>query len=81
MSQQASAPQDVEEHKEVNTVWEIAKDIMYSKDYKHFSLKLFCWGMIWLFVAGSFGLELRTQAGFSYTGALLPLTQIGYSTI
>lgn len=37
--------------------------------------------MIWLFTAGSFGLELRTQAGFSYTGSLLPLTQLGYSTI
>ena len=81
MSEQTTTPPDVEAHKESNTIFEIAKDIMYSKDYKHFSLKLFCWGMIWLFVAGSFGLELRTQAGFSYTGALLPLTQIGYTTI
>jgi heme bearing subunit I of the terminal oxidase len=63
------------------SVWAIVKDIIYSKTPKHFALKLFCFGMIWLFVAGSFGLELRTQAGFSYTGALLPLTQIGYSTI
>ena len=81
MSEQTTTPPDVEAHKEPNTIFEIAKDIMYSRDYKHFSLKLFCWGMIWLFVAGSFGLELRTQAGFSYTGALLPLTQIGYTTI
>ena len=64
-----------------HTIAGIAKDILYSRDYKHFSLKLFCFGMIWLFTAGSFGLELRTQAGFSYTGALLPLTQLGYSTI
>src|SRR5487761_1557040 len=81
MSEQTTTPPDVEAQKEPNNIFEIAKDIMYSRDYKHFSLKLFCWGMIWLFVAGSFGLELRTQAGFSYTGALLPLTQIGYTTI
>lgn len=37
--------------------------------------------MLWLFVAGSFGLELRTQAGFSFTGSLLPLQELGYSTI
>ncbi len=63
------------------SAWEIVKDIFYSRDYKHFSLKLFCFGMFWLFIAGAFGLELRTQAGFSYTGALLPLQQLGYSTI
>jgi heme/copper-type cytochrome/quinol oxidase subunit 1 len=63
------------------TVFGILKDIIYSKTYKHFALKLFCFGMIWLFVAGSFGLELRTQAGFSFTGTLLPLEQLGYSTI
>ena len=68
-------------HDEPVSLWFIVKDIMYSKDYRHFSLKLFCWGMIWLFTAGSFGLELRTQAGFSYTGQLLPLAQLGYSTI
>lgn len=68
-------------HEEPVSLWFIVKDIMYSRDYKHFSLKLFCWGMIWLFTAGSFGLELRTQAGFSYTGQLLPLAQLGYSTI
>ena len=66
---------------ETPSIWFIFKDIMYSRDYRHFSLKLFCWGMIWLFTAGSFGLELRTQAGFSYTGQLLPLAQLGYSTI
>lgn len=37
--------------------------------------------MIWLFVAGSFGLVLRTQAGFSFSGNLLPLEQLGYTTI
>ncbi|MGH2639940.1 MAG: cbb3-type cytochrome c oxidase subunit I [Rhabdochlamydiaceae bacterium] len=63
------------------SVFAIFKDILYSKDYKHFSLKLFCFGMIWLFVAGSFGLELRTQAGFSFQGTLLPLEQLGYSTV
>jgi heme/copper-type cytochrome/quinol oxidase subunit 1 len=66
---------------EPSSIWFIFKDIMYSRDYRHFSLKLFCFGMIWLFVAGSFGLELRTQAGFSYTGQLLPLAQLGYTTI
>src|SRR5487761_953304 len=81
MSEQSSPTTDVETHKEPTSIWGFVKDIMYSKDYKHFSLKLFCFGMIWLFTAGSFGLELRTQAGFSYTGALLPLTQIGYTTI
>ena len=40
-----------------SSVFGILKDIIYSKDYKHFSLKLFCFGMLWLFVAGSFGLE------------------------
>jgi heme/copper-type cytochrome/quinol oxidase subunit 1 len=63
------------------SVFAILKDIVYSKDYKHFSLKLFCFGMLWLFVAGSFGLELRTQAGFSFQGNLLPLEQLGYSTV
>ncbi|MDA4130201.1 MAG: cbb3-type cytochrome c oxidase subunit I, partial [Thaumarchaeota archaeon] len=66
---------------EPTTIFGILKDIIYSKTYKHFALKLFCFGMIWLFVAGSFGLELRTQAGFSFTGTLLPLEQLGYSTI
>ena len=69
------------EHEGPESIGGILKDILYSRDYKHFSLKLFCFGMIWLFTAGSFGLELRTQAGFSYTGALLPLEQLGYSTI
>lgn len=81
MSQVASQTPEEGAHETPNKVFAIVKDIMYSRDYKHFSLKLFCWGMIWLFTAGSFGLELRTQAGFSYTGALLPLTQIGYTTI
>jgi heme/copper-type cytochrome/quinol oxidase subunit 1 len=63
------------------SVFNMIKGIMYSREYKHFSIKLFCFGFMWLFVAGSFGLELRTQAGFSYTGSLLPLTQLGYSTI
>ncbi len=69
------------EHEGPTTVFGIVKDIFYSKTYTHFSLKLFCFGMIWLFVAGSFGLELRTQAGFSFTGNLLPLEELGYSTI
>jgi heme/copper-type cytochrome/quinol oxidase subunit 1 len=68
-------------HEEPSSIMYIFKDIMYSRDYRHFSLKLFCWGMIWLFTAGSFGLELRTQAGFSYTGQLLPLAQLGYTTV
>jgi heme/copper-type cytochrome/quinol oxidase subunit 1 len=37
--------------------------------------------MIWLCVAGSFGLALRTQAGYSAAGTLLPLEELGYSTI
>src|SRR5579875_247360 len=87
MSQQ-SAPNPVlpsdrveEDHDGPKTVTRLIKDIMYSRDYKHFAIKLFCFGFMWLFVAGSFGLELRTQAGFSYTGTLLPLTQLGYSTV
>ena len=56
-------------------------DFVYSKEYKHFAFKLFCFGIMWLVVAGSFGLAIRTQAGFSYTGALLPLQALGYSTI
>jgi heme/copper-type cytochrome/quinol oxidase subunit 1 len=76
------ATQPSEEHQEgPTTIFGIVKDIFYSKSYTHFSLKLFCFGMIWLFVAGSFGLELRTQAGFSFTGTLLPLEELGYSTI
>ncbi|HXQ92122.1 MAG TPA: cbb3-type cytochrome c oxidase subunit I [Nitrososphaerales archaeon] len=75
-------PQEgMEDHSGPTTVFGILKDIIYSKSYKHFALKLFCFGMIWLFVAGSFGLELRTQAGFSFTGNLLPLEELGYSTI
>src|ERR1700730_6938020 len=66
---------------EPTSVFGILKDIIYSKTHKHFALKLFCFGMIWLFVAGSLGLECRTQAGFSFTGTLLPLEQLGYSTI
>jgi terminal oxidase heme-binding subunit I len=69
------------EHDPNPSVGRIIWNIIYSKDYKHFAMKLFCFGMIWLFVAGSFGLALRTQAGFSYTGALLPLGFLGYSTI
>jgi cytochrome c oxidase subunit I len=64
-----------------NRAVSIFKDILLSSDYKHFALKLFCFGMLWLFIAGSFGLELRTQAGFSFNGDLLPLQQLGYSTI
>jgi heme/copper-type cytochrome/quinol oxidase subunit 1 len=78
---ESQTPEPAEMHDEHMSVGAIIKDIMYSRDYKHFSIKLFCFGMIWLFTAGAFGLELRTQAGFSYTGALLPLTQLGYSTI
>lgn len=70
-----------EEHAPPTTIGGILWDIMYSRDYRHFALKLFCFGMIWLFVAGSFGLALRTQAGYSAAGTLLPLTQLGYSTI
>ena len=69
------------EHSGPTSIPGILWDILYSKTYKHFALKLFCFGMIWLFVAGSFGLELRTQAGFSFTGNLLPLEELGYSTI
>lgn len=69
------------DHKPPTSIPGILWDMLYSKDYRHFSLKLFCFGMIWLFVAGSFGLELRTQAGFSAAGTLLPLTQLGYSTV
>jgi terminal oxidase heme-binding subunit I len=79
--QQNMAGAESRVHEEPSSIAYIIKDIMYSRDYKHFSLKLFCWGMIWLFTAGSFGLELRTQAGFSYTGTLLPLAQLGYTTV
>ena len=71
--QNLTAPKRHTEPGAPTTVFGILKDIIYSKTYKHFALKLFCFGMIWLFVAGSFGLELRTQAGFSFTGTLLPL--------
>lgn len=67
--------------KQPTTILGILWDFIYSKTYKHFALKLFCFGMMWLVVAGSFGLAIRTQAGFSYTGALLPLQALGYSTI
>jgi heme/copper-type cytochrome/quinol oxidase subunit 1 len=60
---------------------DILKDIVVSTDYRHFSLKLFCFGMFWLFLAGSFALVLRTQAGFSSTGVTLPLEALGYSTV
>ncbi len=76
-----SGDMGLESHAPPTTVFGILKDIIYSRDYKHFSLKLFCFGMLWLFVAGAFGLELRTQAGYSAAGTLLPLTQLGYSTI
>jgi heme/copper-type cytochrome/quinol oxidase subunit 1 len=72
---------DTPEHEVPNKAYSILKDILLSKDYKHFSLKLVCFGLLWLFIAGSFGLELRTQAGFSFTGNLLPLQELGYSTI
>ncbi|MDG6981575.1 MAG: hypothetical protein JRN51_10760, partial [Nitrososphaerota archaeon] len=81
MSGASNAPESTEEHEVPNKALSIFKDIMYSKEYKHFSLKLFMFGMFWLFVAGSFGLELRTQAGFSFTGNLLPLQELGYSTV
>jgi cytochrome c oxidase subunit 1 len=63
------------------SAWVILKDIAVSHDYKHFSLKLFAFGMLWLFVGGAFALVLRTQAGFSFSGDLLPLSQLGYTTI
>jgi cytochrome c oxidase subunit 1 len=66
---------------ERTSVFGILKEIILSTTPDHFALKLFCFGMIWLFTAGSFGLELRTQAGFSYQGTLLPLQVLGYSTI
>jgi terminal oxidase heme-binding subunit I len=72
---------DAPKEEENVSVGTMIKDIIYSKDYKHFSLKLFCFGMIWLVIAGSFGLGLRTQAGFSFQGTLLPLEQLGYSTV
>jgi heme/copper-type cytochrome/quinol oxidase subunit 1 len=78
---EGSVEEGPEAHAAPTTITGILWDILYSRDYKHFALKLFCFGMIWLFVAGSFGLELRTQAGFSAAGTLLPLTQLGYSTI
>jgi heme/copper-type cytochrome/quinol oxidase subunit 1 len=59
----------------------ILKDIILSTDYKHFALKLFGFGVIWLVTAGAFALVLRTQAGFSNTGALLPLQALGYTTV
>ncbi|MDA4124466.1 MAG: cbb3-type cytochrome c oxidase subunit I [Thaumarchaeota archaeon] len=64
-----------------SSAWEILKDIVVSKDYKHFSFKLFAFGTFWLFIAGAFALVLRTQAGYSSAGDLLPLTQLGYTTI
>lgn len=64
-----------------NTFWGILKDFVVSPDYKHFSMKLFAFGMFWLFLAGAFALVLRTQAGFSDTGSLLPLQDLGFSTI
>jgi len=79
-SSQSQSPGEVQPERQMS-VPAILKDIIYSKDYKHFSLKLFCFGMLWLFVAGSFGLALRTQAGFSFQGTLLPLEQLGYSTV
>lgn len=66
---------------EGSSVKAILKDILVSRDYKHFSLKLFVFGMGWLFVGGAFALVLRTQAGFSFGGDLLPLTQLGYTTV
>lgn len=76
------APEQPEtEEKLPTSVFGILWSFIYSKDYKHFALKLFCFGMMWLMVAGSFGLAIRTQAGFSYTGTLLPLSALGYSTI
>jgi heme/copper-type cytochrome/quinol oxidase subunit 1 len=69
------------EPKGPTSVFGILWDIIYSRAYKHFALKLFCFGMLWLFVAGSFGLALRTQAGYSFSGTLLPLQELGYSTI
>lgn len=74
-------PPDAEEHEVENRAFSILKSILYSKGYKHFSIKLVCFGMMWLFIAGSFGLDLRTQSGFSFTGNLLPLQELGYSTI
>lgn len=59
----------------------ILKDIIVSTDYKHFALKLFGFGIIWLVTAGAFALVLRTQAGFSNTGTLLPLQALGYTTV
>lgn len=68
-----------------STAWEILKDIVVSRDYKHFSFKLFAFGMFWLFLAGGFALVLRTQAGFSNTvtdtSGLLPLNQLGYTVV
>src|SRR5579872_5704966 len=81
MTEEETSQQPEQHESGPTTIFGILKDIIYSKTYKHFALKLFCFGMIWLFVAGSFGLELRTQAGFSFTGTLLPLEQLGYSTI
>lgn len=59
----------------------ILKDFIVSDDYRHFAMKLFGFGMFWLFLAGAFALVLRTQAGFSDTGTLLPLQALGFSTI
>lgn len=69
-----------EEHQPTSPLG-ILWDFIYSRGYKHFALKLFCFGIMWLVIAGSFGLAIRTQAGFSYTGTLLPLQALGYSTI
>lgn len=72
---------EAEEHDVPNKIWSVFKSIIYSKEYKHFSTKLVCFGLMWLFIAGAFGLDLRTQSGFSFTGNLLPLQQLGFSTI
>ena len=69
------------EHDVPNRATSIFKSILLSTDYKHFSIKLICFGLMWLFIAGAFGLDLRTQSGFSFTGNLLPLQELGYSTI
>jgi heme/copper-type cytochrome/quinol oxidase subunit 1 len=84
MSKRSMTPEPGSAHGEEvgpTTAFGIFKDILISRDYRHFALKLFCFGMLWLFIAGSFGLDLRTQSGYSFTGGLLPLQQLGYSTI
>lgn len=78
----ANTPQDAPEgHEEPMSTGAILKDIILSTDYKHFSLKLFIFGCIWLVTAGAFALVMRTQAGYSDTGALLPLQALGYTTV